>query len=62
MTSAERVQLELAKVGRGRDRAAIIRLNRPDQLNPIDWATVHELDARIDEIESDSSVRCVLVT
>jgi enoyl-CoA hydratase/carnithine racemase len=62
MTSTERVQLELAKLGRGRDRAAIIRLNRPDQLNPIDWDTVHELDARIDEIERDSSVRCVLVT
>jgi len=63
MTSAkERVQLELAKLGRGRDRAAIIRLNRPEQLNPIDWDTVHELDARLDEIDADASVRCVLVT
>ena len=63
MTSTtERVQLELAKLGRGRDCAAIIRLNRPEQLNPIDWDTVRELDARIDEIETNPSVRCVLVT
>jgi enoyl-CoA hydratase len=63
MTSpVERVQLELVKLGRTRDRAAIIRLNRPEQLNPIDWDTVHELDARIDEIEADASVRCVLIT
>lgn len=63
MTSTtDRVQLELAKLGRGRDRAAIIRLNRPEQLNPIDWDTVHELATRIDEIEGNPSVRCVLVT
>jgi enoyl-CoA hydratase/carnithine racemase len=61
-STTERVQLELAKLGRGRDRAAIVRLNRPEQLNPIDWDTVRELDARIDEIETNASVRCVLVT
>jgi enoyl-CoA hydratase/carnithine racemase len=63
MTSTtERVQLELAKLGRGRDRVAIVRLNRPEQLNPIDWDTVHELDARLDEVEADASVRCLLIT
>ena len=55
--TTERVQLELAKLGRGRARAAILRLNRPEQLNPIDWDTVRELDARIDEIDADASVR-----
>ena len=58
----ERVQLELTKIGRGRDRAAVIRFNRPEQLNPIDWDTVRELSARIDEIDNDPTVRCALIT
>jgi enoyl-CoA hydratase/carnithine racemase len=62
MTTTDLVQLELSKLGRGRDRVAIIRLNRPAQLNPIDWDTVRALDARIDEIDAYATVRCVLVT
>jgi len=63
MTSpTDLVQLELTKLGRRRDRVAIIRLNRPAQLNPIDWDTVRALDAHIDTIDGDASVRCVLVT
>ena len=63
MTSTkDLVQLELAKLGRGRDRVAIVRLNRPEQLNPIDWDTVRTLDSRLDEIEANASVRCVLIT
>jgi enoyl-CoA hydratase len=62
MTANERVQLELVKLGRSRDRAAVLRLNRPEQLNPIDWDTIRELAARIDEIDGDDAVRCVLIT
>lgn len=61
-TKSDRVQLELLKAGRGRDRVALVRLNRPEQLNPIDWDTIHELAARIDEIEANEAVRCVLIT
>src|SRR6185436_11279945 len=43
-------------------RAAIVRLNRPEKLNAIDWAMVRELDGVLDAIEADPSVRCVLVT
>ena len=54
MTSpTDLVQLELTKLGRGRDRVAIIRLNRPAQLNPIDWDTVRALDAHIDTIDGE---------
>jgi enoyl-CoA hydratase/carnithine racemase len=43
-------------------RAVVIRLNRPEKLNAIDWETVRELDGVLDAVEADSSVRCVLVT
>ena len=43
-------------------RAAVLRLNRPDKLNPIDWDMVRALDAALDAVEADPDVRCVLVT
>ncbi len=46
----------------GAAMAAVIRLNRPDQLNPIDDEVLDRLDDCIDEIEADPSVRAVLVT
>lgn len=42
--------------------AAVIRLNRPGQLNPIDDEVLDRLDEHIDAVESDPSVRAVLVT
>jgi len=42
--------------------AAVVRLNRPDQLNPIDGEVLDRLDEAIDGIEADPSVRAVLVT
>jgi enoyl-CoA hydratase len=42
--------------------AAVLRLNRPDQLNPIDGEVLAELDAAITEVANDSAVRVVLVT
>jgi enoyl-CoA hydratase len=43
-------------------RAAVVRLNRPEKLNAIDWAMVRELDGVLDAVVADPSVRCVLVT
>jgi enoyl-CoA hydratase/carnithine racemase len=42
--------------------AAVIRLDRPDQLNPMDSVMVAALDRILDGIEADRSVCCVLVT
>jgi enoyl-CoA hydratase/carnithine racemase len=42
--------------------AAVLRLNRPDQLNPIDGETLAVLDRLLDGIEADETVRAVLVT
>jgi enoyl-CoA hydratase len=46
----------------GQSAAVILRLNRPDQLNPIDSGTLRALEGLLDQVESDTSVRAVLVT
>jgi enoyl-CoA hydratase len=43
-------------------RAAILTLNRPEQLNPFDWDTVRAMLARFAEVDADPTVRTVLVT
>jgi len=55
------VILERVDVDDGRF-AAIVRLNRPDQLNPIDAEVLDRLSEAIDTIEADPSIRTVLIT
>jgi enoyl-CoA hydratase len=42
--------------------AALVRLNRPDQLNPIDADMLRGLDRALDSVAGDPGVRTVLVT
>ncbi|HET7356653.1 MAG TPA: enoyl-CoA hydratase/isomerase family protein [Nocardioidaceae bacterium] len=42
--------------------AALLRLNRPEDLNPLDWDTVRALDERLAEADQDDTVRVILVT
>ena len=42
--------------------AALLTLTRPECLNAIDGEMLAALDAAIDEIDADDSVRCILVT
>jgi enoyl-CoA hydratase/carnithine racemase len=42
--------------------AALLSLNRPEQLNAIDWETLRALRAALDEAVEDRTVRAVLVT
>jgi enoyl-CoA hydratase/carnithine racemase len=42
--------------------AALLSLNRPEQLNAIDWETLRALRAALDEAAGDRTVRAVLVT
>ena len=55
------VVVEHRPLGRSAN-AAVVRLNRPEQLNPIDGDTLLELDAAIDGIVNDKKVRAVLIT
>jgi len=42
--------------------AGIVTLNRPDQLNAMDWDMIRELDALLDRVAADASVRALLIT
>jgi enoyl-CoA hydratase/carnithine racemase len=61
MDPQELVVLEYATLKPGR-RAAIVTLNRPDQLNPLDWDTIARLEQLLAAIDSDDSVRTILLT
>lgn len=55
--------VELDRVGlEPEGSAAILTLNRPNQLNAIDWATVTRLEELLTEVDGDDAVRAVLIT
>jgi enoyl-CoA hydratase len=41
---------------------ALVTLNRPEVLNALDYTTLGELVAALDELDVDESVRCVVIT
>ena len=41
---------------------ATVTLNRPDKLNPLDWATVKELNRALAEIDAAPALRLVILT
>jgi enoyl-CoA hydratase len=45
-----------------RDAVAILTLNRPDALNAMSAEMLDDLDGRLDEIERDDALRCVVIT
>lgn len=56
------VLVEKLKLDHPDSTAALVTLNRPDQLNAITWDMLDALDQVIIEAVADSSVRSVLVT
>ena len=49
-------------VDRPADGVALVTLNRPEVLNALDYATLGELVDALEELDVDSSVRCVVIT
>lgn len=62
MADEDPVLVEHLPVGEGDRVAAVVRLDRPDTLNPIDDAMLVALDGVLDAIEVDSRVCAVLIT
>jgi len=65
MSVSEPVRCELVDLGIDDvpdARAAVLRLNRPAHLNPIDGDVLDRLAGHLDEIDADPRVRTVLVT
>jgi enoyl-CoA hydratase len=57
-----RVLTERLTLGKRTAVAGVLRLNRPDQLNPIDARALGELDAAVTELVEDRRVRAILIT
>jgi enoyl-CoA hydratase len=43
-------------------QACILELNRPDDMNPLDWSTIRALRAELDAADQDPAVRAILLT
>jgi enoyl-CoA hydratase/carnithine racemase len=55
------VELDRVQVDDGHF-AAIVMLNRPEQMNPLDWQTIGQLETALAEAEADSAVSAVLIS
>ncbi|MEP7026759.1 MAG: enoyl-CoA hydratase/isomerase family protein, partial [Actinomycetota bacterium] len=40
----------------------LVTLNRPDEMNPLDWDTVRELGGVLDELAQDDGIRVIAIT
>jgi len=56
------VLTERLTLGKRTAVVGVLRLNRPDQLNPIDGRVLDELDAAVTELVEDRRVRAILIT
>lgn len=54
--TADRIEVD------GEPALALVTLNRPDEMNPLDWDTVRELGSVLDALAADRAVRVIAVT
>ena len=56
------VLVERIPLNDGPGLMALVTLNRPDEMNPLDWDTVKRLRSEFDELGHDPDVRAVAIT
>ncbi len=62
MAQAGTVTVERKPLGIGGAVMALVTMNRPTEMNPLDWDTVRTLDRVFGELATDAAVRVVAVT
>ena len=62
MTDRQLVNVDRRPLGMGEAVLGLVTMNRPEELNPLDWDTVKELDRVFGELAADPAVRVVAVT
>jgi enoyl-CoA hydratase len=62
LLAVDLIELERVPLDGGAACAAVLYLNRPDQLNPIDWTMVKRLEEALQATDTDDSIRTVLIT
>lgn len=62
MAEKRLVKVERKPLDIGEAVLGLVTMNRPDELNPLDWDTVRELDRVFGELAADPAVRVVAVT
>jgi enoyl-CoA hydratase len=62
VATTPRVLTERLTLGKRTAVAGVLRLNRPDRLNPIDARALDELDTAVTELVEDRRVRAILIT
>lgn len=56
------IDLERIAVGESGGCAALLTLNRPDQLNALDWPVIQRLEELLHAMDADTDIRVVLLT
>lgn len=62
MTELRNVQIERLELIEADGVLGLVRLNRPDDLNPLDWDTAREMRAAFDALDLDRDVRVIGIT
>lgn len=62
MSEQDQVLVERIQVDDGGSQLGLVTLNRPAEMNPLDWDTGLELGRVFDELSADPSVRAVAIT
>jgi enoyl-CoA hydratase len=58
----DRINLDRVSLGDSGGFVGLLSLNRPDQLNALDWPTIRRLEEVLQATDADDEIRAVLVT